>query len=626
MANIVQQTSKTNHVQKSTFDLSGNVNLTACTGMLLPIRIDDALPNSSYNYDISAFARTIQMVVPSFARVRAHIDTFFVPYRLLGDEIVQTIVGDERGRLSNYADSGAFSGSSNKSLPYWTIEDLTVQDSKGLRSWQFQDDPVDAAGVKYSVSSPILLNSLGYGFPATGSWNDVSIYGYGPRLSDDNAIASAATANLITDGSVGPNTLKFGLLPLLAYQKIYQDYYRNKLWEKENRLSYYIPSSEMGTDLTDYVKTRGIMEMRYHDYDKDRLLGLVPDEGSILSLGISQYASSVLAGATGLDSNSVFGNKSIPEAYYNSAVAGVETDKVKSTSDYLRTFSTAGATTVSNGNILMPTSGDVLVQQYTAITNRRMEAFQKFAEICQLNKSDYKNQISAHFGFTPSDLNSDYCTLVGSCDIPLQISDVENTSATDTGSLAGKGVLSGSGRSFSVQTKEHGLIMSILYLVPQIDWSSEALDRVVMRFNRYDFAIPEFDRLGFEPVRLCDYFGFVPPSDLDPTVNNYSPFKVVGYLPRYWYYKTKLDSNQTGFSSDNKTSLSFNNYLVQYDKKRIYAALTAGSMFEALKSRPSDLDSLFPTAWSDMTSNQFVFSIHVNCKAALPLSIDSLPY
>ena len=89
MANIVQQTSKTNHVNHSTFDLSGNINLSATTGMLLPVRVDDCMPNSTYTFNTNFFARTVQMLVPSFARVKAHVDTFFVPYRLLTEKRVK---------------------------------------------------------------------------------------------------------------------------------------------------------------------------------------------------------------------------------------------------------------------------------------------------------------------------------------------------------------------------------------------------------------------------------------------------------------------------------------------------------------------------------------------------------
>ena len=620
MANIVQQTSKTNHTNRSTFDLSGNINLTTTTGMLLPIRVDDCLPNSRYSFNISTFARTIQMIVPSFARVRAHIDTFFVPYRLLGDEIQATIVGDQYGKISNYDLSNGAFDDKNLSLPWFDVFNITSSPSTGKIGWKFSSAPysdsVDAAGISCEITTPILLNALGYGYPAFGTWQDPSNV-TSRSFGSDGSLCSSVSSKFTS-----PRNARLSVLNLLAYQKIYQDFYRNKLWEMENRSSYYLSSSDMGQNVTARLFRRGTFEMRYHDYDKDRLIGMIPDEQGILSQGISDYASSLLNAQNGLDNASVLGLGVNPDAL---SVKLVNTSGDTTNVDLFSNDVNVSNIDSKNGNITYQAGSgvrNVLVQQYSAITQRRMEAFQKFAEICQLNKSDYKHQIKAHFGFTPNDYESDYCRLVSSMDIPLQISDVENTTTDNQGYLAGKGVFSGTGRSFSVDVSEHGCIMSILYIVPQIDWSNEFVDRSNTRLNRYDFAIPEFDRIGFEPVRICDWFGFGYTGE-DP-VN--SPYDVIGYLPRYWYYKTRLDVNSTGFSSDSKSSLNFDSYVVRYKKERLISALDDGVFFEALKSLPSDLDGLFPSSWSDVQSNPFIFSIYIKCTASLPLSVDSLPY
>lgn len=616
MANIVQQTSKKNHVNCSGFDLSGNINFTACPGMLLPLRVDDCIPNSKYTFDYGVFARTIQMVVPSFARVKAHIDTFFVPYRLLGTDYQSVIVGDERGAISNYS-NGVFSNG-NKSFPYFKIDNLvTIDSSKNTYHYNFQN--YDAAGIKNSVSSPILLNALGYGvtsFPTTSDGPTEFPSGQ-TSLASDGSISSKFAAGDSANGSL----MSRSIVLLQAYQKIYQDFYRNKLWEKENKQAYFARPSDMSKLLsyTD-LENRGLCEMRYKDYDKDRLIGMIPNENNILSDGISQYASTVLAGSAGLDSSHALGSASVPVSDPNL----INRDGSSSIDKTLFTVNAADQQfAVVNGNAQFPTiSGNPnLIQQYTAITNRRMEAFQKFAEITMLNKSDYKHQIKAHFGFTPSDLNSDYVSLVGSMDVPLNISDVENTSDNNQGYLAGKGTVSGGSKRFTVHVNEHGIIMSIFYILPQIDWSNLFIDRSVLRFNRFDFAIPEFDRLGFEPIRILDVLGDFIPSSIQQSATT-----VLGYLPRYWYYKTRLDVNTTGFSSDSKKDLNFDAYVVQYDYLRMIRAYEDGTMYKAFKCLPTDLDSMFAVSWTKVSDNPFIFSCYIQCKAQIPLSIDSLPY
>lgn len=605
MANLVQQIHKSNHVRKSNFDLSGNVNFTTCPGMLLPIRFDDCLPNSSYSYQLSTFARTVQMVVPSFARVKAHFDAFFVPYRILGDDYQSIIVGDNRGMAANYL-SGSYSDA-NQHLPTLNMSGLFPPDTDKKPNFGSLSD---AAGISYNVSSPILFNALGYGVDSFG----VSV---GSNLAKSDSLTHDGALGSSVASTVGSNNLLRSILPLQAYQKIYQDFYRNKLWELENRGSYFCFAADDSKDFTVKGRTNGLFEMRYHDYDHDRVFGVIPDTNNVLSVGISQYASSVLSSKFGLDSSAVLGNQSVPDAHSDS----ISKSSVSTPFSALSSFPLSNLS--NSGNIAQAdnSSASILVQQYTALTNRRMEAFQKFAEITSMNKSDYKHQIQAHFGFSVPALDSDYVQYVGGYDLPLNISDVENTSDTNQGYLAGKGVMNGNSNTFSVSPKEHGCVMIICYIVPQVDWSNVFVDRSTLRFNRFDFAIPEFDNLGFEPVRVLDIC-----SDLSFSGKTYDPGAIIGYLPRYWSYKTKLDVNMTGFSADDKQSLNFDSYIVKYDRWRIIDNLKAGTMYKAFKSLPGDLNGLFAVNWSRVQDNPFVFTCYVSCRATLPLSVDSLPY
>ena len=214
MANIVQQTSKVNHQNHSTFDLSGSINLTTAPGMLLPLRVDDALPNSRYTFNYSAFARTIQMVVPAFARVKAHIDTFFVPYRLLGTDYQATIVGDERGKLNNYNSKFTFTVNHNKGIPYFNLRTWVDVPQSGKPTYDF-GTTFDAAGVQASVSAPILLNALGYGI---ASYPIPAKYAPGDSTSDSISSHNAISSKTASDSSSlsGVRSVSY----LQAYQKI----------------------------------------------------------------------------------------------------------------------------------------------------------------------------------------------------------------------------------------------------------------------------------------------------------------------------------------------------------------------------------------------------------------------
>lgn len=644
MSFLTQKIHKKNNTKHNIFDLSNNVNTLIAPGMLLPLRTDEVLPSDTYKFRLSAFAKTLQMVVPSFVRCRAHIDSFFVPFRLLGTDIPDIIVGNTRGVLANYNNKGAFI-ENNPTLPFIKgdvlLKSLADRDTNGY---------TDDSGAVGSEPSILLLNALGYGVGASAVSK-----AYSETLhSRDTTIKSRADATLnvvSTSGNIDLSACTaYNTLAPQAYQKIYQDYYRNKLWEKENKASYFAPPSRSGQPWSsEEINTLGLFEMRYHDFDKDRIVGIVPDENGILSDGISAYAQDVVSGLmNGLDDSHSLGSKIVPTSdtqVASSSSVAQDTDVTVAASDKKLVSSTSSA------------DYSAMITRFNALSIRRLQAMQKFAEITDLNKSDYKHQISAHFGFTPDDLNSDYCQYIGGADIPLQVSDVDSTTPTDDfatnllGYSAGKGVFyQPNTQEYSYSVKEHGVVMHIMYLLPEVDYFSTFTERLNMRLNRYDFCIPEFDSFGFEPVRLLDLYNTAIAENPTLYASDYNPFQIFGYLPRYWHYKTKLDSNSSVcFQSNNQTfaprydALNYNSYIVNFPYQRFFACAIQGSVtFQGFKCPSWILDNLFAvssvkfkdTAVDDpfrkyqliLNQMQFIFHVHFDVTVSRCLSVDGLPY
>ena len=76
------------------------------------------------------------------------------------------------------------------------------------------------------------------------------------------------------------------LFPLLAYQKIYQDFFRWSQWEKTNPSSYNVdyftgvtPSliSSMPSSSSDYWKSDTMFDLKYCNWNKDMLMGVLPN-------------------------------------------------------------------------------------------------------------------------------------------------------------------------------------------------------------------------------------------------------------------------------------------------------------------------------------------------------------
>ena len=81
------------------------------------------------------------------------------------------------------------------------------------------------------------------------------------------------------------------LIPLLAYQKIYYDFFSNSQWEKHKAYSYNVDYWS-GTSAVSLVTD--MIQLRYANYPKDYFMGMLPSSqyGSVAVLPQS-YSSSI---------------------------------------------------------------------------------------------------------------------------------------------------------------------------------------------------------------------------------------------------------------------------------------------------------------------------------------------
>ena len=115
--------------------------------------------------------------------------------------------------------------------------------------------------------------------------------GYGSFISKTNGNKASITSAYfgLTNVADTNNPLVYrvsqavNLLPLLAYQKIYYDFFSNSQWEKHLAYSYnvdYWPGTNYVTLYPDMLK------MRYANYPKDYFMGILPSSqyGSVAVL------------------------------------------------------------------------------------------------------------------------------------------------------------------------------------------------------------------------------------------------------------------------------------------------------------------------------------------------------
>lgn len=613
-SDLMSRINKVHRPVRNRFDISTRRLFTSAPGMLLPVYYRELCPGNHISLDLSNFARTVPMRKAAFARMSENYDVFFVPFRLIFEGAQDMLAGTPRSR--------AFAASVPEIVP--TLSYLSLNDFKTyVTNHKIKDD----VGIDANITTQRLLMALGVGYTGT--------YGSGLSYSTDNRSAFSyqssnnSVPNVLENGA-SPMKFSFSCLPFAAYQKIYQDYFRNKYWEDENTESYMLSnSSDKPFDALAACKI-GLLSMRYSNIDKDRIFGMMPDDGKIFSQGINFLNTSSVS-----STRAALGNRTTPNSNTSISLDALLQD-IASSSDTinyqtaLEAFKHANADT--NNSLLQG-----VVAQLNALSMKRMETMQRFAEICALNKDDYKHQMQAHFGVDVPDLNSDYCTYLGGKSNPINISEVEQTTprngdtGTALGDLAARGVSYGKSGHIDFTAKEHGYLMIIYHLQPHIDFVGSFVDPQLRRYERYDFMIPEFDDLGFEPIRLCDVAN---PLSLPSNQSKmFNPMRILGWLPRYWSYKTDVDQTNQAFWSPSVNS--WNNYVVQFDFKN-YLKRTgrdnpaySGSLidYRFFKMYPSIVDPLFYVSNDGQTiTDQFVNSLMVNAVVDLPLSVDGLPY
>lgn len=600
MANILSMVKLKNKTSRNSFDLSRKNAFTAKVGELLPCACIECLPGDSYSLEVQHFTRTRPVNTAAYTRIREYYDWFFVPTDLLWNKFGSVI--------TQMTDNGQHAQGINANetlseyMPYTTLGNIGayLTTAKGKNNM---------FGYDRSNLSAKLLSYLGYG--------DLSFY------SND----SYTDANkLIVDARVN-------LFPLLAYQKIYSDWYRNSQWEKAYapafNLDYIKGTNDLQIPVTTLDPSDNVMNMfdlRYRNWNKDLFMGVLPS---------AQYgsAATVFANSGGDSRSFVF-----------DPVVGTSAGQGNNiTVGSSKSFASSGAwnsiaTTANTALKLGITRADLNTLQTALGTNinilslRYAEAQQMWAEITQSQQQDYKSQIEAHWNVSLSDAYSDRCHWIDGSVSNLDISEVVNTNITETNeaSIAGKGVGVGQSRA-NFKTDVHGYLICIYSALPLLDYSISGIKRMCTRTQATDFAIPEFDSVGMETLGVEQLINSVFQTRVP---NPLQLIQTIGYVPRYIDYKTSYDEINGAFRKQTDglndwvaplTNKYFELYLeaLRNDGLNVSDSLT----YQFFKVHPNVLDPIFDrNADSSVSSDQLWVNAAFDIKAVRNLDRNGLPY
>lgn len=579
-----------NHVHRDGFDLSRKFAFTAKLGELLPVFVEDVMPGDHFDISADWFTRSQPVTSPAYTRFGEYYDFFFVPYHLLWRYFPQFVIqtDDDNWATGITSKSNKFTQhpylSSNEVLA--CIRNMGTFDS----SDKLTGSKVNMNKFSTAYGSLKLLEYLGYGQTSTKLYSvdagiNRSIY----------PIASAGTS--ANAGNVALNPF-----PLAAYQKVYADFFRNTQWETTAPYSYnfdYLNQSNMKVPIPTHPDQtfcqNGLLTLRYTNFNKDYFLGRLPEK----QYGTEALASplkdssgrtiSLLQATNGSSSTSTFlVGRNNPKGQFNSV-----TD-----------------TGISVG--------------IGALALRQAEFLQKWKEITQSGGTDYVSQIEKHFGVKPNSEMAHRSKYLGGFDKKFGIDEVTNTnlaSAESESNLMGKGVNAGHGH-LSYDVHEHGIIIGVYHMSLLPEYSSQMTDKLMTKTMPTDYVIPELDNVGMQAVNAREFAGYLIPFVTGSADKMNS---IIGYVPRYAEYKTKVDKVCGAFAQ------TLDNWVTPLNKITSLAIKEGDTSFIDdgffYKINPRILDSVFAvTCDNTCDTDQFLINCGFSVKAVRNISRDGLPY
>lgn len=587
MASIMQMFRAKNKVSRNAFDLSQRVVFSAKVGELLPTYSALMMIGDKAQLSNKWKTRTLPINTAAFTRFKEYYDWYFVPLHLLWDKY--NVWSQNLTEQNQVATS--INGKTNLTdrHPYFNRVDVrqVIFEMYNPTSSTVPKSLLNQFGFERYKLTQKLLSYLGYGsyhINIGTDYDEIPIYQ--PDMS---------------------------AWRLLAYQKIYQDYYRNSQWESSAPETFnvnYLDGSSVGLEIpvSDIDLSKDSMfDLRYANWKKDIFTGLLPNSqfGDTASINMGELLVSRFDG-TGIIQNETLNIRN--------DVNGVSQVK---------------AGTGDSSPLRLNSS-------FTILALRQAEALQKYKEITQSNPQDFPSQAEAHFGKKPSQAYSQRCRWLKGYDNNIVINEVTNTNLTgdNSSNQAGRAEALGQGQEYTFEADVPGILMCIYHVVPLLDYALTGIDPDNLKTYFGDYAMPEFDKTGMQQVPLIWLTNSWDPNVAGQTYDGGSG--LLGYAPAYIEYKTKWDVVRGAFVDgglDAWVSPITRDYLNQY-----LLGLTSddtsstirfnGIDYRFFKVNPSITDSIFSgeVANADSSSDKFMINCYHDVNMIRPLDRDGLPY
>lgn len=499
----------------STFPLGRTTLVGANFGELVPVFVQEVLPNDKFKVVGNANIEFAPMIAPMMHNVKASFHYFYVPNRIVYKDFETSFTGSRDGRS--------------------LVED-EIPDMPGFT-------PSRSASVESKVVADFMLAS--------------SLFDYLEYPVSDN---DEPDEKLLDSG------LWMSDLPLRAYFKIWYDWYRDENlqymnWNSDAMNDYYEAwqnwyDSET-TDFTAALYCLPGFNVRHRSYKKDYFTAALPSpqkgEPVVLSLGSSAPIKPVGSGNASIAGYIDDPYTTLANITEQNGLSIYLDQAEGSTEDFIYKYRNQGTTefgilpfiggsfSLNKESLSNSLYADLSQASSTTINELRTAfAVQRILEAINLGGSRYNEYLLGQYGTAPTDLRLNRPQFLGGWHTQVAVQKVlqngmpyeEGSQFNQVGYAAGRSFAAGTSHIFNQEFKEPGYIIGLMSIMPQAGYS-QGLPRHLSRKTRWDYYNPNLAYLGEQAILNKELY-----ISGDDSVDN----ATFGFMQRFAEYRTSYNT------------------------------------------------------------------------------------
>lgn len=411
----------------------------------------------------------------------------------------------------------------------------------------------------------------------------------GESFADESSLWDYLGLPTMSDVDLQLSSQKISTLFFRAYQLIYNEYYRDQKLHDEVEIP-----KESGEEFSLLSDPTSLFTLRNRCWEKDYFTSANTDPQLGDEVGIP------------ID----FNYKETSEIYQSN---GNVMPAGSGSSDQLNNAAAPGDPKLlvkQIGASQYPGRIENLEDDGVSVTVNQLRRSIKLQEWLEKNaRAGYRyiEQILSHFGVISKDSRLQRPEFLGGGVQNIVISEVLNNTndVNDSlGEMAGHGISIGKSNRFRKYFTEHGVIITIMSVLPKLSYSSQGIPKMFSKFNKFDHFWPEFANIGEQEITNQELY-FNPSESVATNEGTW------GYAPRYSEYKFGLNT----IHGEMRSSLKY------WHMGREFGSLPGlnSDFVELTETERAELNRIFPV------TEQSVDNIYVQAFNSVH-AIRSMPY